>query len=187
MMAPLQLELIKPITPPLLRLTWLGAALFILGTVFFIFAWQSYLSLLDKQIEADNALQVLAISSKENKKQEKVESRTQVNPNELNAIKSTVNTLLIPWNDLFNTLEEAETRDVVLLDFEPDSKKNSVVISGEAKNYSSIIAYIDALENQAALAEVYLRKHLVVESDQDRPVHFSLVARWVTTGSGPSL
>jgi hypothetical protein len=62
--------------------------------------------------------------------------------------------------------------------FDPNIKKRQVLLVGEAKNLQTVLRYIEQLEAQAVLQEVYLQKHMVEETDVSKPVTFGVVAKW---------
>ncbi len=84
----------------------------------------------------------------------------------------------IPWGRLFQTLESADNKNVTLLMLEPDTGKQLVKISGEAKNMAAMLDYIKQLENRDVLGTVYLQSHHVQLQDAEKPVRFVLLAVW---------
>lgn len=86
--------------------------------------------------------------------------------------------LSLPWDQLFESLEAANTDNVALLGVDPDSKKGLIKISGEAKDFDAMLGYIRALQASKFFSEVYLQQHQVQEKDPDKPIHFTLDASW---------
>jgi len=187
MVASLELDLIKPAAHPVLRFTWWGGLILLIGSGLFVFVCQTYYELHAKQIKVNEELQTFQQEEQKDILTSTSQTRTQVNPDQLRAIKSSVHEIFIPWNDLFNALEDSSIKNVVLLGLQPDSKKKQVVITGEANNYHSVIAYIDQLSMQPAFTEVYLKKHAVKETDVDKPVSFSIFARWTIINTEPAI
>lgn len=181
MIVSLDLELIKPTTPPALRLTWVGALTLLIGIAVFMVTYQSYVDLNARQTIVNEQLQTFEQTTQKVKKATTTVTRSQIKPDQLNAIKLSVHEIFIPWDGLFNALEDSSINHVVLLGLQPDSKKKQVIIAGEANNYLSVIAYIDQLAKQPVFTEVYLKKHAVKETDADKPVSFSIFARWSTS------
>jgi Tfp pilus assembly protein PilN len=174
----LELELIKSSPFNLLNLSWLGCVILLAGLAIATFTWQSFLVVLDDQSIIERQLLTL-----KNSQQIPIESKitdlsAQVNPEQLHAMALTTQELEMPWNDLFYAFEQASMEDIALLGLQPESKKQQVIISGEAKNYPSLLAYIDRLTSQPILTEVYLQKHAVNETDTNKPVRFSIFAHW---------
>jgi len=86
--------------------------------------------------------------------------------------------LFMPWDDLFQAVESAAGKKIALLALEPDTEKQMVKISGEAKNFASLLNYITQLEERDVFGTVYLQNHQVQQQDPDKPVRFSLLAVW---------
>jgi hypothetical protein len=88
--------------------------------------------------------------------------------------------LKLPWNDLFASVEAANTPNVALLAIESDTGKRQVKISGEAKDLESLLDYLRFLGAQPKLANVYLQSHQLQQQDPQHPVRFVLGADWVS-------
>lgn len=86
--------------------------------------------------------------------------------------------LTLPWEALFHEIEVAQTRDVALLAIQPNVARRSVQLDGEARNADATLEYIAALEAQPALANVSLLSHEIRQDDAEKPVRFSIQARW---------
>ena len=86
--------------------------------------------------------------------------------------------LSLPWNNLFQTLESTSTKDIALLSIQPDSNKQLVRISGQARNFAALLTYITRLEHSGILNHVYLTRHEVQTADPQKPINFSLIALW---------
>jgi hypothetical protein len=83
-----------------------------------------------------------------------------------------------PWPALFSAIESSRTDDVSLLSIEPDAAAGHVVISGEAKDYLSLMTYVARLQSHQALSRVHLARHEVRDNEPKRPTQFSISARW---------
>jgi Tfp pilus assembly protein PilN len=97
---------------------------------------------------------------------------------ELKTANETIMQLTLPWTELFNALESANSSNVALLGIEPDARKRLVRLSGEAKNQAAMFAYIRQLQANKAMTSVYLRHQQVQEQDPEKPVRFTLDASW---------
>ena len=98
---------------------------------------------------------------------------------EIKAANEVVMQLTLPWNELFNALEETNTSDIALLGIEPDSRKRVVRLSGEAKNAAALFEYVRLLQANKAMSSVYLRRQQVQEQNPEKPVRFTLDASWI--------
>ncbi len=97
---------------------------------------------------------------------------------EIKAANEVIMQLTLPWNELFNALEETNTSDIALLGIEPDSRKRVVRLSGEAKNAAALLEYIRLLQANKAMSSVYLRQQQVQEQNPEKPIRFTLDASW---------
>jgi len=64
------------------------------------------------------------------------------------------------------------------LSIAPNRKKQQVVLTGQAKNMAATLQYVQALAQLNTLAQVYLLKHHIDQSDPYKPVGFTIVAQW---------
>lgn len=86
--------------------------------------------------------------------------------------------MTLPWNELFNALEEANSNNIALLGIEPDAKRRVVRVSGEAKNSEALFAYLRALQAIKSMSGVYLKSQQVQERSPEKPIRFTLDASW---------
>jgi dipeptidyl aminopeptidase/acylaminoacyl peptidase len=86
--------------------------------------------------------------------------------------------LSLPWEELLQAVESAAGREIALLALEPDTEKQVVKISGEARDMAGLLDYITRLEEQKVFGPVFLQSHQVQLQDPERPVRFSLLAVW---------
>ncbi|HZF38057.1 MAG TPA: PilN domain-containing protein [Blastocatellia bacterium] len=86
--------------------------------------------------------------------------------------------LTIPWHTLFQSIERAFAEEVALLAVQPDVQRRSITIVGEAKQYNDVLAYVTRLRAEAPLASVYLVGNEIKENDPQRPLLFTVSARW---------
>lgn len=84
----------------------------------------------------------------------------------------------VPWDALFQAVEESGGKDVTLLSMEPDVEKRVARIVGEAKNMPAVLNYMRQLGKQPMLRDVYLQHHQIQQQDSEKPVRFALVAGW---------
>lgn len=89
--------------------------------------------------------------------------------------------LNMPWDKLFMALESTANNQVALLFIQPDARKQLIHISGEAKNLDAVLDYLAQLRGQETLVQIVLTGHEIKLQDPDKPVRFSLSAKWATT------
>jgi hypothetical protein len=99
-------------------------------------------------------------------------------PEELAAAAETVRRISMSWDGLFAALESASSDKVALLGVEPDPKSQTVVITGEGKDYAAALAYVVELRRAGPLARVHLVHHEMKRDDPLKPVAFSVAASW---------
>ena len=83
-----------------------------------------------------------------------------------------------PWPTLFAILEETTQPEIALLAIRPDAAKGRLRIAGEARRLADALEYTRKLAATGHMTDVVLEEHEVVASDQQRPVRFTLSARW---------
>jgi hypothetical protein len=97
---------------------------------------------------------------------------------EIRIANQVVQQMTLPWDRLFRELEASGSKEVALLAVQPDPASRLVRISGEAKNFKAMLDYSRRLGRTDVLREVVLLGHEVKSQDPQRPVAFSLMARW---------
>ncbi len=97
---------------------------------------------------------------------------------ELEAARRVLQELSLPWGALFHSVEGAVGEDVALLSVEPDASRGQVRITGEARDYLSVLTLMARLEEDQTLTRVHLISHEIREDDPHRPYYFALIGRW---------
>ncbi len=92
------------------------------------------------------------------------------------AAEAVVRELTLPWGPLLRTLEEAATRDVALLQLQPDAHQRVLKLTAEARSDEAMFRYLRRLAGAKALGEAHLVSHRVQRDDPQRPVQFSVQA-----------
>jgi hypothetical protein len=87
----------------------------------------------------------------------------------------------VPWGELFSAVESARVAQVALLSVQPDARKRSVALAGEARSFGAILGYMSALEATERLRDVLLLGHEVRSDQPGQPVSFTLSASWLET------
>jgi hypothetical protein len=95
---------------------------------------------------------------------------------EVKAAEAVVRSLALPWAALVRAVEQAATREVALLQLQPDPQARQLRLSAEARHREAMFAYVRRLASAEGLAEVHLVSHQVNRDDPQRPVQFSLQA-----------
>jgi hypothetical protein len=95
---------------------------------------------------------------------------------EVKAAEAVVRPLTVPWGSLVQALEEAATRDVALLQLQPDAENRIVRLTAEARTPEAMFAYARRLGAAKGLADVHVVNHQVQREDPQRPIQFALQA-----------
>jgi hypothetical protein len=86
-----------------------------------------------------------------------------------------------PWTALLADLELAgrdSAGQVAILAIEPDHEKHRVRISGESRDLTGALTYLNRLQTGSTLQYPMLDSHEVVAADHEHPVRFTLTADW---------
>jgi hypothetical protein len=92
-----------------------------------------------------------------------------------NAVLQSMN---VPWGELFSAIESAEDGNVALLAVQPDPRSRSVLLGGEARSLPAVFAYMARLERTGRLRDVVLMGHELKTKEPGQPVAFTLSAGW---------
>jgi Tfp pilus assembly protein PilN len=164
--------------PMLNRISIGGVLIFLFACWLVTHTWQTHQQ---QKIKLATATENLYLINRQLPKQSSEIAKAiepAISNKQLTQIRDDFNVLATPWDELFDSIEKSDMPDVVLLGLEPSIKKQQVTLIGEAKNLASILQYISKLEQQATMSQVYLQKHNVNETSNEKPVSFSIVARW---------
>lgn len=100
---------------------------------------------------------------------------------ELVRARAVAHSLAVPWHELFADIEGAVTPHVALLGVQPDLANARVMVTGEAKTLRHGLAFTDRLGRGRVVRDAMLTNHEVRTQDPQRPVRFTVEARWRTS------
>ena len=89
--------------------------------------------------------------------------------------------LSLPWNELFQGIEDCAIDTVALLSVQPQPQQGLITLRGEARSYADVIAYMERIESSGAFARARLLSHRVKRENPRHPVDFAIVANWKVT------
>jgi Tfp pilus assembly protein PilN len=98
---------------------------------------------------------------------------------ELKAAAKVIERLSLPWDGLFNALEQTTGGEVALLAVEPDADKREVRITAEAKDLQSMLDYAKRLQSVALFKDAHVTSHQIQQQDPQHPVRFVVNAQWI--------
>ena len=93
-----------------------------------------------------------------------------------NAILDQIN---LPWEALFDSIEHATTEEIALLSLQPNVSTRTLRISGEAKNMSELLNFVEALERELIFENVHLLNYKIKQDNPHRPIVFLLTTTWI--------
>ena len=103
------------------------------------------------------------------------EAEAALQRTEMATVQKTMTELALPWEPLFQALESTHTPHVKLLAMEPNPRQLKLRISAAASETQDILDYIQALDRQPMLKDVFLLRQ---ERDDDGNFIFSVDAVW---------
>jgi Tfp pilus assembly protein PilN len=95
---------------------------------------------------------------------------------EVKSAESVVRELALPWASLVQAIEQASTRQVALLQLQPDAEKRIVKLTAEARSREAMFDYMRRLGAANGLADVHIVSHQVQREDPQHPIQFSVQA-----------
>ena len=141
-----------------------------------VFTWQTHSQQQVKLAEITNSLQTI---NQQFPQQEMIKPViAPVSSKQITQLMEDFKVLATPWNELLDSIEQSDMPDIALLGMDPNVKKQQVILTGEAKNLATILQYINKLSLQTMLSQVVLQKHVVNETVNEKPVSFSIIAKW---------
>lgn len=120
---------------------------------------------------ADNAQELLTTG----RQTPKVIPKERLDEQVKNA-QAAVRQLTLPWALLIQTLEDATTKDVAILQLQPDASQQQLRIIAEARDKDAMLEYLRNLTAAKAFANAHLINHQVQIEDPQRPIQFSVQA-----------
>jgi Tfp pilus assembly protein PilN len=97
---------------------------------------------------------------------------------EVRAANRVIAALTIPWHDLFRDVEAAADPSVSLLAIQPDPASRALRITGNARDFAAVLAYVRRLESAPALSGVHVVRHEMKARDGGLPVEFIVQGTW---------
>lgn len=93
-----------------------------------------------------------------------------------NAILGQIN---LPWETVFNSVEQAINEDVALLTMQPNVGSQALRIGGEARDMAVLLDFVEALEREPIFKNVHLLSYKIKQDTPHRPINFQLTATWI--------
>ena len=90
--------------------------------------------------------------------------------------EAVVRQLTLPWGSLIGAIEQAATRDVAILQLQPDAEQRVLRLTAEARNREAMFEYLKRLGAARELTNVVLVSHQVQRDEPQQPIQFSVQA-----------
>lgn len=90
--------------------------------------------------------------------------------------EAVVRQLTLPWASLIGAIEQAATRDVAILQLQPDAEKGLLRLTAEARNREAMFEYLKRLGAARELTNVVLVSHQVQKDEPQQPIQFAVQA-----------
>ena len=95
---------------------------------------------------------------------------------EARSAEAVVRQLTLPWATLIGTIEQAATREVAILQLQPDAETRLLKLTAETRHREAMFEFVRRLGAAQGLADVHLVSHQVQREDPLQPVQFSIQA-----------
>jgi hypothetical protein len=95
---------------------------------------------------------------------------------ETRSAEAVVRQLTLPWASLIGTIEQAATREVAILQLQPDAETRLLRLTAETRQRETMFEFVRRLSASQGLADVHLISHQVQREDPLHPVQFSIQA-----------
>ena len=102
----------------------------------------------------------------------------KVTQQEVKQVNAVLQQLDLPWEQLFDALEMADSPDIALLSLQPDVSGKTIRLTGEARHLAAAVEYVQALELEPALKHAHLVSYKTRQDHPYHPIIFSMSAMW---------
>jgi hypothetical protein len=176
-MTPARIDLeFRPRTPLLLR--GFGWAMLALGVASMVWVGRQQESVDQRREEAKARLELLQVRDASEAASQDDPEHEQEMQKQVQRANAVIDRLALPWDNLFRSVESAESRGMGLLTLAPSPEDHALRISGEARTTDEVLAYIERLGAQAALSHVHLVSFDTVQRDGVDLIEFVVGATW---------
>lgn len=103
---------------------------------------------------------------------------TQEIRQEIQKASVVIDEMNLPWESFFDAIEFASHEDVAILSLQPSIANKNMRISGEAKDMSVLLLFVEALERELVFENAHLLNYKIKLDDPHKPVVFLLTASW---------
>lgn len=86
--------------------------------------------------------------------------------------------LSLPWAEVIEAVEQASTRDVSVLQMQPDARRQRLRLTALARNSSAMLEYLQRLARTSTLYDVALVSHEEQRDDPTQAIQFRVQASY---------
>lgn len=97
---------------------------------------------------------------------------------EIKAANIILGQINLPWDVLFDSIGHAASKDIALLSLQPNASSQSIKISGEARNMSVLLDFVEAIEREVVFTNAYLVNYKIKQDSPQQPIIFLLTTSW---------
>ncbi len=90
-----------------------------------------------------------------------------------------MNQINLPWESLFDSIEQASSKEIALLSLQPNVANRTLRIGGEAKTMSALLDFVEAIEREIIFEKAHLLNYKIKQNSPQQPVGFLLIASWI--------
>lgn len=163
-------------------LSWLIIATLAIGSMLFVTGlWHTY-SLTRASTALSVSLQRAESDARPAPTPPKAPTISKVHADAINAA---VHQLNVPWRDILDAIEQATPHHIALLGIEPDSSRQLIRITGEARSTDSMLAYLEQLNRSTFFSAAAMSQHITNEQDPQKPLRFTIEAYYQGTAMEP--
>lgn len=95
---------------------------------------------------------------------------------EAKRVEAVLRQLALPWGAIIESVEDATSGDVALLQLQPDAQQRQLRLGAEARTQQAMLDYLRRLAAARGLADVHMVSHQVQVEDPYHPVRFTVQA-----------
>jgi hypothetical protein len=95
---------------------------------------------------------------------------------EAKQVEAVLRQLALPWGAIIESVEDATSADVALLQLQPDAQQRQLRLGAEARTPQAMLEYLQRLAAARALSDVHVVSHQVQVEDPQHPVRFTVQA-----------
>ena len=106
------------------------------------------------------------------------QQHSSISESQAMAVNTAIAQLNVPWNDVFDAVEQATPGTIALLSLEPDAHRHILKGNAEAQNSDAMVGYIEQLSKQDIFSHIVITRHEINQQTPSQPLRFQFEAAW---------